>query len=98
MTGDDVKAIMEQRRAAGTLPGARGTGTKAAGALAALPETALPRRLPITCFYLGPPAGGGCASIVRACRFYGGTTTAQTRCDSAARHCPSCGTKDAEGV
>lgn len=79
-----ARARQEQRRAAGTLPGAKGTGTRAE-----VPAKAA--RVPLaTCAHLGARVSAACGELARLCTLHGTTTSAFTKCASAARFCPEC--------
>ena len=80
----EARARQEQRRAAGTLPGAKGTDTRA-------PVGPQPARVPLAlCTHLGERVSGACGELARRCTLHGTTTSAFTRCDRAERFCPAC--------
>jgi hypothetical protein len=82
MTHAEILARQEEMRRAGTLPGAKGTGTVAA------PK---PARVPLAlCVYLGDRVSAACGELARRCNLYGCTTAAVARCPKADRFCPEC--------
>lgn len=86
MTHAEILARQEEMRRAGTLPGAKGTGTRAP----VQSERARPKRVPLVCVHLGAPVNGTCKNLVRACALHNCTTAPHTKCDQAERHCPTC--------
>ncbi len=83
MSHAEILARQEKMRAAGTLPGAKGTGSAAA-----LPK---PKRVPLAlCAHLGERVSGACGELARRCTLHDTTTAAVARCPKAQRCCPEC--------
>lgn len=89
-----IKARNERFRAEGTLPGAKGTGTRAA-------VPAKSARVPLNlvpCRFLGDRLPGGCGSLLRRCNHFGDITAQFTPCPDANRCCQTCTPPPEEGA
>lgn len=49
------------------------------------------------CPYIGDKVDKSCGSLLYRCTLHGTTTTQYTKCDTAARHCPTCTAKGENG-
>jgi hypothetical protein len=94
MSLNAIIARNEEWRKAGTLPGAKGTGTRVEISAKAV---RVPLNL-VPCRFLGERLPGGCGSLLRRCAHFGDITTQFTPCPDANRCCQSCAPPPEEGA